>query len=217
MPSDKSFRIGVTGHRVPPKLPEASERPLRALIDRILADLQGTPRDLAIVSSLAEGSDRIVADSGLAAGCELEAVLPFKRGEYIRDFESKESREEFERLLGRASAVIELDGAANARPQAYEAAGLYMLGKISVLFAIWDGKAAAGVGGTEEIVGRAIAGKILVVWIDPTNPDAIRVSLAGADDSSPAATSLKDRFRIANSAGATLAINATRHQPVRQS
>jgi hypothetical protein len=212
MPTDHRLHIGVTGHRLPPKLPEASEAPLRALIDRIFAEVAGAARDTTIVSALAEGSDRIIAEAGLAAGFKLEAVLPFKRAEYMRDFKTGESRAEFEQLLARAAAVIELDGAADKRPPAYEAAGLSMLAKIGVLFAIWDGKAAAGIGGTEEIVGRALADGILVVWVEPTNPDAIRVSLSGGGDT-PAAKAAADPidcFHTSDVASLARAIKAQR-------
>jgi hypothetical protein len=98
VPSSPGLRIGVSGHRVPPKLPEESEAPLRALIDRILAAIvdtvrkANTARAFSIVSSLAEGSDRIVAAAGLAAGLALQVVLPFNRAEYARDFETPTSR-----------------------------------------------------------------------------------------------------------------------------
>ena len=96
------LRVGVTGHRVPPKLPIQSEAPLRARLDRILATVIESARqsdsdfpggasansgsEFVIVSSLAEGSDRLVAEAGLAGGYTLEAVLPFARAEYARDF-----------------------------------------------------------------------------------------------------------------------------------
>ena len=53
---------------------------------------------------------RLVAEAGLAAGYSLEAVLPFARAEYSLDFATPDSRSTFEQLLGRASAVFELDG-----------------------------------------------------------------------------------------------------------
>jgi hypothetical protein len=193
----KRLRIGVSGHRVPPKLPEESETPLRALIDRIFAaiaaDAPGTGKDqpdrvndFIIVSSLAEGSDRIVAEAGLAAGFKLDVVLPFGRTEYARDFDTQASREEFTQLLARAAAIVELDGAANDRPRAYEAAGLYMLANTDLMIAIWDGRSAAGVGGTAQIVDRAVNDGILVVWIEPTHLNAIQVSWHGTDDARPA-------------------------------
>ena len=181
-PSSPGLRIGVSGHRVPPKLPEESEAPLRALVDRTLAAIAVTARKantasaLVIVSSLAEGSDRIVAAAGLAAGFALQAVLPFEKAEYERDFETPMSRSEFEELLGRACDVFELDGAADERPRAYEAAGLFMLANIDVLVAIWDGGVAAGIGGTAQMVERAIADGIAVVWIEPSHPNVMQVS-----------------------------------------
>jgi len=161
------LRVGVTGHRIPPRLPKQSELPLRANVDRILAaiiasvlevendyaeraqardarrkysttraDVTTRAAECVIVSSFAEGSDSIVAEAGLAAGCRLEGVLPFSRGEYMRDFATEEARERFDRLLARASAVFELEGAADARARAYEAAGFVMLANIDLLLAI---------------------------------------------------------------------------------
>jgi hypothetical protein len=179
------LRIGVTGHRVPPKLPEESEAPLRDQIDRLfaatVAAMGKTPGDFTIVSSLAEGSDRIVSDAGLAAGFQLQVVLPLGKTEYARDFETEASRAEFEKLLARACDVVDLDGAPEQRPRAYEAAGFFMLANSDVLIAIWDGQPAAGIGGTEEIVNRAVADGLLVIWIEPIHPHAIKIAApAGA-------------------------------------
>jgi hypothetical protein len=194
------LRIGISGHRVPPKLPAQSEAPLRAVLDRILATIVETARDsdfagaqlanakneFVVVSSLAEGSDRIVAEAGLAAGYTLEAVLPFARAEYARDFATPQSRAAFERLLATASAVFELDGAAKERDRAYEAAGFVMLANIDFLIAIWDGEEAAGIGGTAQIVSRAIADGIPVVRLDPQNPSAMQISWSQPGDLLPA-------------------------------
>jgi hypothetical protein len=204
-PSSPGLRIGVSGHRVPPKLPEESEAPLRALVDRTLAAIAATARKantasaLVIVSSLAEGSDRIVAAAGLAAGFALQAVLPFEKAEYERDFETPMSRSEFEELLGCACDVFELDGAADERPRAYEAAGLFMLANIDVLVAIWDGGVAAGIGGTAQIVERAIADGIAVVWIEPSHPNAMQISWPGSGAAPAGATAgLKNTFHPAD-------------------
>ena len=204
-PSSPGLRIGVSGHRVPPKLPEESEAPLRALVDRTLAAIGATARKantastLIIVSSLAEGSDRIVAAAGLAAGFALQAVLPFEKAEYERDFETPMSRSEFEELLGRACDVFELDGAADERPRAYEAAGLFMLANIDVLVAIWDGGVAAGIGGTAQMVERAIADGIAVVWIEPSHPNAMQISWPGSGAAPAGATAgLKNTFHPAD-------------------
>jgi hypothetical protein len=191
-PPSIRLRIGVSGHRVPPKLPEQSQAPLHQSIKRILTTVVDAARaadsynvaaataaaasEFVVVSSLAEGSDRIVAETGLEAGYTLEALLPFARAEYARDFATDESRAAFAGLLGRAAAVFELDGAAGERPHAYEAAGFVMLSNIDLLIAIWDGAEAAGIGGTAQIVHRAIADGIPVVRLDPQNPDATQLS-----------------------------------------
>jgi hypothetical protein len=220
VPSSPGLRIGVSGHRVPPKLPEESEAPLRTLIDRILVAIVDTARTantasaLVIVSSLAEGSDRIVAAAGLAAGFALQVVLPFKRAEYALDFETPTSRREFEELLARASDVFELDGAADERPRAYEAAGLFMLANIDVLIAIWDGEVAAGVGGTAQIVERAIADGIVVVWIEPSHPNATRISWPGAGAAlAGASAGLKSTFRPADVATVAGVVEKTLTSP----
>ena len=183
------LRVGVSGHRVPPKLPHESEAPIRALVDRILAaavtaaDAEASAKAaagaFAVVSSIAEGADRIVAAAGLAAGFDLYVVLPLPRAEYARDFESPQSRAAFEALLAKATAVVEIGGTAEDRPQAYEAAGFAMLANSDLLIAIWDGEGAAGVGGTAEIVSRAIADGIPVVWIEPIHPHTMQLARPG--------------------------------------
>ena len=194
--------VGVTGHRVPPKLPAKSEAPLRTRVDRILTTIVETahspdnrfpwqrsdprPGKFALVSSLAEGSDRLVAEVGLAAGYALEAVLPLTRAEYARDFATPESRAAFERLLGNASSVFELNGAGDERMRAYQAAGFTMLSNVDLLIAIWDGQEAAGVGGTAQIISRAIADGIPVIRLDPQRPDEMQLSWPQPGDLPPA-------------------------------
>jgi hypothetical protein len=204
------LRVGVSGHRQPPKLPAETEPSLRAHVGRILTAAgevaravgDDRPCELAVVSSLAEGADRIIAEAGLAAGFALNAILPFARAEYERDFATAQSRAVFADLLARAAAVIELNGTAAARPQAYEAAGLLMLANVDLLIAIWDGAKAAGVGGTAQIVGRALGRGIVVAWIKPTNPGTLLISTARPHEPPPAdaETSPEAHFRTADAA-----------------
>ena len=223
LPPRIRLRVGVSGHR-PPKLTADSEVTVRAAVDGILATIAAAARDLAkdyaaltgaetnpagefvVVSSLAEGADRIVAEAGLAAGYKLEAVLPFDRAEYARDFATAESRASFERLLGRASSVFELNGAADARARAYEAAGFIMLANVDLLVAIWDGAEAAGIGGTAQIVGRAIAGGIPTVWIDPAKPTAMRLAWPREQEIPLANARPEDAFRSAEEGDVARAI-----------
>ena len=241
LPPRIRLRIGVSGHRLPPKLPVEAEAPVRALLDRILATIVDTAREIesgyavlarsrasdpasaatsladtfVIISSLAEGSDRLLAEAGLAAGFGLEAVLPLARAEYARDFDTPSSRAAFERLLARSAAVFDLNGPADERPRAYEAAGFVMLANVDLLIAIWDGKEAAGVGGTAQIVGRAIADGIPVIWIDPANPSALQLSLPRAGDLPPANVNAqpRDSFQPADQTAIARAITDTLSLP----
>jgi hypothetical protein len=233
------FRVGVSGHR-PPKLPTEATAAIRASVDRVLATVLDAVRrqnddpglvlakeralpptgvddataQFAVISSLAEGADRIVAEAGLAAGFDLESVLPFSKTEYMTDFTSPESRGRFEELLGRASSVFVLDSDAGERPRAYEAAGFVMLANIDLLIAIWDGNEQAGLGGTAQIVSRAVADGIPIVWINPATPDRLLLSWSPPDEIPPSASARpSETFRPADSRGIVAAINETLAPP----
>jgi hypothetical protein len=128
------------------------------------------PVELVLVSALAEGADRIVAQAGLNRGYVLDAILPFHSDEYDNDFETADSKAEYYRFLASARSKFELDGIRGKDKRAYEAAGLVMLANIDLLIAIWDGEESNGVGGTAEIVERAMAARVPVVLIKPAYP-----------------------------------------------
>ena len=201
------LRVGVTGHRTGPKLPPESIAPIRQTIDRILAAIAASARDviaktprglvdtsleLVVVSALAEGADRVVADAGLSAEFSLEAVLPFAKAEYLRDFESAASREVFESLVGRATSVIALDGDRAQANRAYEAAGLVMLANCDLLIAVWDQNGAAGVGGTALVVDRAVNEGIPVVLINPAQAERAGLLWAADIEITPASLRHED-------------------------
>ena len=73
-----------------------------------------------------------------------------------------------------------------------------MLANIDVLIAIWDGAVAAGIGGTAQIVERAVADGIAVVWIEPTHPNAMQISRPRAAVPAGARAGLKSTFRPAD-------------------
>ena len=158
--------IGVTGHRVLAELPRVLAG-VEAALDRIEAANPG--RALVVVSCLAEGADRLVAEAVLRRpGARLVAVLPMPQGELVADFVTEESRAEFEGLLGRAGEVVELPSRAT-RDEAYAAANEWMLGGVDVLVAVWDGGDAQGPGGTGEVVARARVRQQPLAWIHARN------------------------------------------------
>jgi hypothetical protein len=115
---------------------------------------------------LAEGADRLVARRVLCRpGAQLGAVLPLTKLDYMTDFESEQSREEFLALLDEAGTVIEM-AASGSRTEAYEKAGRYVVEHSDVLVAVWDGLPSLGRAGTAEIVAwaRGLGRAVYRVW-----------------------------------------------------
>ena len=100
------FIVAVTGHRdlVPEELPI-----LRSRVRDCLFSLryEYPSRIIVVMSSLADGADRVVAEEALALGMPLSVVLPMPRPIYEEDF-TPESLEQFSRLCNQASEIFEL-------------------------------------------------------------------------------------------------------------
>jgi len=149
--------VGVTGHRA-----LRSPEQVAVRIDEALARIRSlvpvrpeTPVVLDALSPIAEGADRLVAQRVLATpGAQLEVVLPLPVQSYLQDFAAEDLRDEFARLLSRSRRTIDLPPAPT-REAAYERVGRYVVDECDVLVAVWDGKPAAGRGGTAEIVEYA--------------------------------------------------------------
>ncbi|MCJ7624195.1 MAG: hypothetical protein MUO76_11880 [Anaerolineaceae bacterium] len=139
-----------------------------------------------VYSCLAEGSDRLLARELIKAlAADLIAVLPLPEKEYLKDFRTTESVQEFEHLKQLATNVITLEQE-HTRPHAYQAANHYLIHHCEGLVVIWDGLPARGEGGTGEIVSIARqAGKALL-WIQASSGRhekiLIEERLKGIDD-----------------------------------
>ena len=159
-------RIGVTGHRFLTEMDKISagiEKALRRIEQQYLGE------SLTIVSSLAEGTDRLVVHHILKrTGAQLIAPLPLARAKYMDDFASTESKEEFLAFLAAADQVVQLPEA-ESREVAYQAAGEYVLDHCDVLLTVWDGKSAQGQGGTAHIVEQARMRGLPIAWVHAGN------------------------------------------------
>ncbi|CAN5357989.1 hypothetical protein BH09ACT6_BH09ACT6_00950 [soil metagenome] len=173
--------IGVTGHRV-----LADPERVVAGIETALAHIaQAHPgRSLTVVSALAEGADRLAVGPALKrARSRLVAVLPVPKYDYLADFESPGSKDEFLRLLSGADEVVELPPAASGREEAYAAVGDAVLERADVLLAIWDGMDSQGQGGTGQVVARARARGLPIAWVHASNrvPGTMEAASPGSD------------------------------------
>jgi hypothetical protein len=153
--------IGVTGHRdlVATELPG-----LRRRVREFLEDLRARYPDLplAVMSPLAEGADRMVAEEARTLGIPLIVPLPFPVEIYERDFTTLESLQDFRRLSAGAE-IIELPLLPGDTPETlaergprrdahYARLGIYLCAHCHILLAIWDGKPSDKLGGTAQVV-----------------------------------------------------------------
>lgn len=210
------LRVGITGHRLnklPPGSREALDRALSrtlSLVDdgfarAMAADADARPGharpELRIVSPLAEGVDRMAVEAA-PPGWVLEVILPMPRTDYEQDFlpageTASASLDEFRALLGRAARVTELPalgGPGRDRSGAYARLASSLVGRVDLLLAVWDGRAAEGPGGTATVVVEAIESGLAVAWIDPGRPERAAI-LSGFDDGDLARPRLRDLDR----------------------
>lgn len=196
-----ALNVAVIGHR-PNRLGLSSVQrvrdELRVLIERIgqAAKEHGVRKvspsaqraDLAeavILTSLAEGADRMGADAALELGIPLHVVLPMPRLSYEEDFADGESRADFRAKLAAATRVIELDAPVNGqngRDRAYSLAAEILLDHADILIAVWDGKPPGGYGGTVMTIVEGCARGLPVVVIDAAGAQPARLLWHGLED-----------------------------------
>jgi hypothetical protein len=166
-PPAEVWGVGVTGHR---KLGSDPRTPLvvHARCVRILERLEELARQsragLRAYSALAIGADMLFAQAAVGLGIPLVGIIPF--ADYPNDFQGSD-RAQFELLLGLCAEVRRLPGKKRSH-QGYFRAGKVMVDRIDYLVAVWDGRPAAGVGGTGDVVAYAQSKKRPILHIDVT-------------------------------------------------
>jgi hypothetical protein len=149
------MRFGITGHR---QLPAAAVD----LAARHWASTLRVGPPPHGVSSLAEGADQLFAEYLLAVGGTLEVIEPC--ADYANAL-AGDARARYQRLHDAAAEVTTLPYPGPS-PAAYLAAGLVVVKRCDLLFAVWDGLPARGPGGTGDVVGhaRARGRQVTVLW-----------------------------------------------------
>src|SRR5262245_28469721 len=202
-----TLRVGITGHRpnklfgpavarVAHQLPQvfaAIERTATNILPASQSFYANEPAVMRLISGFAEGADQM-AVSVCPAGWHIEAILPFPRDEYLKDFaasaaaDKRDVRDEFHNSLAKAAVVTELPYPHSGnRDQGYADSGGYMLRQIDVLIAVWDGKPPK-TGGTGAIAREAFTGGIPVVWLSTEQDAPPRLITSFSDEGVPTAS-----------------------------
>jgi hypothetical protein len=213
-----TLRVGITGHRpnkltgamiarVQKQLPEifaAIERTAASILTESAPVYANEPALFRMISGFAEGVDQI-AVAASPTGWRIEAILPFPREEYLKDFatsaagDGRDVRDEFRASLARASVVTEIGYApSESRDQGYAKAGSFMLRQIDVLVAVWDGKPPRPAG-TGSIARGAVAAGIPVIWLSTQDegPARLITQLPPGSEPQAAATEFTDASLLA--------------------
>jgi hypothetical protein len=152
--------IGAVGHRdlVPSEIPGLSER-----IADFLTTLQRRYPDLSVsvLTSLADGADRVAADVADSLGMQVNYVLPMPSHLYERDFDVASLRE-YRQILasGHVLTLPLIDGntpddvthPGPARDLQYAQLGAFIAAHCHILLALWDGHENGASGGTAAII-----------------------------------------------------------------
>lgn len=169
--------IGVTGHRLQ-RLAGSDlmllEHRLASLFEAIETSAKAIGETgFALLTNFADGADRIAGWAALNCGWMLDALLPFPRDDFARDFENEPDLAAFMAQLERARNQSHLQPARGPRDngtEGYERAGRAILDQCNLLVAVWDKAPARGRGGAAQIIAEAIDRKIPVVVVDPHGP-----------------------------------------------
>jgi len=168
-------RVAVTGHR-PNQVANERWPLIRAEVARIFDALEAAPVEgdavtpgFVLHTALAEGADRLVAELAMQRAWRIDAFLPFSEPRYLQDFQTDQSKAEFNRLLWVARGVSRMEGerlekeAGGAAP--YAAVGQALIARADILICIWNGLPPKGPGGTSEVAALMLEKGGLVLWI----------------------------------------------------
>lgn len=160
------MRVGITGHQ---RLDNPNdwgwvEQQINDVLDHLPGPLVG-------ITSLAIGADQLFARSILRREGTLEVIMPFD--DYERTFANDSARFEYNRLLRDASKLDVLKRTGSDE-EAYLAAGRLVVDRSDLIIAVWNGRPAAGLGGTADVVRYARKHGKDVVHLNPRKHSTTR-------------------------------------------
>jgi hypothetical protein len=142
--------IGFSGH-------QRIDRPerwgwVREQFEKLLRERRAD-RTRAVLA-LAEGGDQEFMEAALGLSVPVDIVLPCAL--YEDTFKGNAAKAKYRALLARSAKIVTLDFVEPSE-DAFLAAGKYVVDNCDLLVTLWNGKAAAGKGGTGDVVEYARA------------------------------------------------------------
>jgi hypothetical protein len=159
--ANSPFMVGVSGHRdldadQLPQLQETVGRFVRQLKEYL------PDTDLRLIVGMAEGADLLVAETAVALGVEIEAVLPMPLAHYSSDFDAGTLSSLKELLHHPRVRCLELSYPSGSddphspeqRDAMYANLTSSLIRRSSLLLALWDGRVSQLAAGTADTVLR---------------------------------------------------------------
>jgi hypothetical protein len=151
--------VGFSGHR----RVENPEKILAILTEELRKLRQQTSSELIGISSLAIGGDHLFLRACRAESIHYELLLPFPEEEFRKDFDAEDWQAAQE--LSKTALTTRTQVMKGGRPESYLFCGTEIVNECDVLVVVWNGLAAAGVGGTKDIVDYARRLQRPLIWI----------------------------------------------------
>jgi hypothetical protein len=160
--------IGVTGLKTVNETDAQLLRLLSEVFTTLRTSFPDTP--FMVLSPLAEGADRLLVRLSMEQlHARLVVPLPLPLKEYLEDFATAQSRQEFTELLRQADACFELpwhehptavSGLGDVRRRQHARLGAYIVEHCQILLAVWDGQDAQDSDVTAQMVQWKSAGQV---------------------------------------------------------
>ena len=153
------MNVGIAGHQHLGS--SETEAWVRETLQQLIEDYRVTHG----FTCLAAGADQLYAELLTNRGIPYTPILPCRR--YEEAFADACARERFNRLLSAAPKIVWLDFDRPSQAAFFEA-GKEVVDRSNMIFAVWDGQPARGIGGTADVVSYALTRRVPVIHLDTT-------------------------------------------------
>jgi hypothetical protein len=154
------MKVGLTGHQ-----DIGSKSDIDWVKDSLIEQIEKYKVSLGI-SCLAVGADQLYAELLHSKVIPFIVIIPSFG--YEKTFDEKTELLNYNRLLLTAQDIVRMDFPFPSE-EAFYAAGKEVVNQSNMLFAIWNGKKAKGLGGTGDIVNFAKQHSKKIIHINPIN------------------------------------------------